>query len=160
MLTANKIKWLGSIILAGVLLVLALMGGDWGTNFTASASANADPIIYLIQPSTVPVRSPSRVIVVSGLNFGTRDDTAVRLSGGGIDNILYPINVQSNGLSVTVEDIYMTESTVYSLTVVISGRPDGHTLPELPLWPFDLQSNALDFTVFQAEEYFLPMISH
>jgi hypothetical protein len=158
MLTSYKLKWLGSITLSSVILVMALLGGDWGTNYTANASVNANPIIYLVQPSKVPARSPDRVIIISGLNFGTTADTGVRLTGDGFDNILYPITVEPNALSVTVEDIYLTVPTAYTLTVVISGRPEGHTLPELPLWPFDLQSNPLSFSVFQAEEYFLPII--
>ena len=54
MLATSKIKWFGSIILAGILLVLALMGGNWGTNYSASASVNAAPVINSIQPSDSP----------------------------------------------------------------------------------------------------------
>ena len=43
MLATSKIKWFGSIILAGTLLVLALMGGKWGTIYSASASVNVAP---------------------------------------------------------------------------------------------------------------------
>jgi hypothetical protein len=156
MITANKLKWLGSIILAGVFLVMAVIGSDWGTNYTANASVNADPIIYLIQPPKVPVRSPDKIIVVSGLNFGDKDNTGVRLSRDGFDTVLRAIDVGGGGISVSVTNTLMTETTVYTLTVVRSDYP---SIPSVPLYPeWDHESNSLPFTIFQAEEYFLPII--
>ncbi len=159
MLTTTKIKWLGSITLAGIFVILALIGGDWGTTYTANASVNANPTITSILPSKVPVRSPNKVVVIYGSIEGTEDDTAVRFTGNGYDQMLHPPEVYPDGLSVTVTDTLMTVPTVYTVTVVTSGREEGHTIPELPIWPFDLVSNVLTFTVFQADEYFLPIIN-
>ena len=158
MLTTTKIKWLGSIVLASVLLALAFMGGSWGKVNSADASVNADPIIYLVQPARVPVRSPDKIIVVSGLNFGGPVNTGVRLQGNNIDIVLQTIAAQDNGISALVTDILMTESTVYTLTVI---RSDPGSVPSIPLVPpYDRESNPLTFTVYQAEEFFLPLIRH
>jgi hypothetical protein len=158
MLTTTKIKWLGCIIIAGVLVMLALIGGNWGKDYTANAQVENDPIIYAVLPPRVPVRSPDRVIVVAGLYFGTITDTWVRLNGNGVDVVLRPISIESDGVSVIVTDTLMTEPVVYNLTVV---RSIPGTIPKGPFDPlWDVQSNVLDFTVFQAEEYFLPIIKH
>jgi hypothetical protein len=155
MLATTKIKWLTSIILAGILLGLALMGGKWGTSYAAT-SDGPSPIIYSVLPPKVPVRSLDKVIVVAGLYYGGNTNTGVRLQGNNFDKVLHTIAVQDNAISVLVTDTLMTEATVYTLTVV---RSDADTVPVIPLVPpYDHESNPLDFTVFQAEEYFLPII--
>ena len=161
MLSTPKIKWLVSIILAGILLVLTLTVGDWGTNYSANAMGVPVPIINSILPSRMPVRSPDKVVVIGGSIFGTENDTAVRFSevGGGFDQTLHPPEVYEYGTSVNVTSTMMTEATVYTVTVIISGRPEGVTIPELPVWSFDLVSNELTFTVFQAQETFLPLMN-
>jgi TRAP-type C4-dicarboxylate transport system permease small subunit len=56
MLTTSKVKWFGSILLASILLILALIGGKWGTDYSASASVNATPIIQIpFSISMVPI---------------------------------------------------------------------------------------------------------
>ena len=120
MLTTTKFKWLVSIILAGTMLVLALMGGEWGKNYTANAQVENAPIIYAVLPPSVPVRSPNRIIVVAGLYFGDEIDTWVRLNGNGVDVVLRPVGIEPGGVSVIVTDTLMTETVVYSLTVVKS----------------------------------------
>lgn len=158
MLTQPKIKCLVSIILAGFLLALALLGGNWGMSYTAEASTNADPFLASISPSRVAARSADKVIVAYGLNFGVITDTGFRLTDSDYDNILLPISVVPNGLSVRIDSALLTEPTVYTTTVVVSGREEGHTIPVLPLWPFDLQSNPLLFTVFEPDRMFMPLI--
>jgi hypothetical protein len=134
-----------------------LTGGKWGTSYAATEDG-PNPIIYLIQPSKVPVRSPDKVIIVSGLNYGGATNTGVRLQGNNFDKVLPTIAVQANAISALVADTLMTEATVYTLTVV---RSDAGTIPVVPLVPpYDHESNVLYFTVFQAEEYFLPIIRH
>jgi hypothetical protein len=157
MLATTKIKWLASIILAGILFCLALTGGKWGTSYAATADG-PDPLIYSVLPPKVPVRSPDKVIVVAGLYFGGPINTGVRLQGNDFDKVLPTIAVQGNAISAVVTDTLMTEVTVYTLTIV---RSDAGTIPVVPLMPpYDHESNPLTFTVFQAEEYFLPIISH
>ena len=157
MLSVTKIKWLASIIMAGILLSLALMGGRWGTSYAATEDG-PDPLIYSVLPPKAPVRSPDKVIVVAGLYFGDQTNTGVRLQGNGFDKVLPTIAAQDNAISALVTDTLMTEATVYTVTVV---RSDAGTIPVVPLEPpWDHESNALQFTVFQAEEYFLPIIRH
>ena len=161
MLTSTKIKWLGSITLAGILVILALMGGDWGKDFKANASEAPLPVITRLIPDRMPVRSPDKVIVVEGYIPGNEHDTAVRFSGSYFDDMLHPPEVYEFGTSVNVTDTLMTEATVYTVTVVISRwpPPDGPTIPHLPITMYDDVSNVLTFTIFPVNEFFLPVIS-
>ncbi|OGN98614.1 MAG: hypothetical protein A2Z71_11040 [Chloroflexi bacterium RBG_13_50_21] len=161
MLATNKIKWSISIILGGLLLVLALIGGNWGTSYAASAPDCAVPSITLVNPSVVPSGSPDTVIVITGSNFGNIDDTRVRLQGsGGLDVILtQPLAVYPTALSVTVTDTLLTEPNLYILTVVKSCHAPP-TIPVLPLFPdWDVESNEVPFTVYAAEYFYLPIIA-
>ena len=67
--TTSKLKWFGTIILAGILLGLGLIGGTWGTDYSASASVNAPPIIEYIIPEVVPYGSPDIRMIIHGFNF-------------------------------------------------------------------------------------------
>jgi len=157
MFAPSKIKWLGSLILAGTLLVLAFMGGNWGTNYSASASVNADPHIDYIQPSAVPAGSPDRVMIIFGSGFGNNDDTSVRLLGGGIDETIDPIAVLPNGISVKITADLLDLPTVYLVTVLWS---DYNTVPTVPVTPHDHESNPVPFTVFEGKLIHLPIISN
>jgi hypothetical protein len=150
-----RTKWLGSIILASVLLALAFMGGKWGTNYSASAGVNADPVINYIQPSAVPAGSPATVMIIAGSNFGDQINTktAVRLSG-----VVKPINpmvVTPNGISVLIPANLLGVPTVYLVTVI---RSDNNTIPTIPIQPGDHESNAVPFKVYQAQFIYLPII--
>ena len=61
MSVTSKIKWLASIVLAAVLLTLALMGGKWGTSYTANAGVYVAPIIDVIRPNWDSRRSTRHI---------------------------------------------------------------------------------------------------
>src|SRR4030042_5016590 len=116
MFATSKMKVLGSIILAGPFLVLAVLGGNWGTSYSASASVAAAPYIASIIPSAVPAGSPETTIIISGSNFGNLNDTRVRLSGIGIDELLTPTSVIQGGISVRIPAALLTQPNLYILT--------------------------------------------
>ena len=155
MLTASKIKWFGSLTLAGILLVLALLGGNWGTNYSASANVNATPVIDYIQPSAVPAGSPDRVMIIFGSNFGNLQDTTVRLVGGGIDKTIDPMVVTPNGISVQITADLLDVPTIYQVTVIWS---DFNTVPTVPVTPHDFESNPVPFTVYEGKFIYLPIV--
>jgi hypothetical protein len=151
----SKIKWVGSIVLAGTLLVMALLGGNWGTNYSASASALALPHIDSIIPSAVPAGSPDTIMIIIGSNFGNVNDTAVRLKGITIDEIILPQQVLPNGISVNIPSTYLTDPALYIVTVVKSTLP---SIPTVPITPWDQESNQVSFSVFAAQFIHLPFI--
>ena len=156
MLATSKIKWFGSLILASTLLVLALLGGNWGTNYSASANVNATPIINYIQPSAVPAGSPATVMIIAGSNFGNSHDTTVRLLGGGIDQTIVPMVVTPNGISVQIPAGLLDVPTIYLVTVIWS---DFNTVPTVPITPHDYESNPVPFTVYEGQFVYLPIIT-
>ena len=156
MLATSKIKWFGSLILAGTLLVLAFMGGNWGTNYSASASVYATPHIDYIQPSEVPAGSPARVVIIAGSNFGNSQNTTVRLVGVGVDKTLTTIVVTPNGISAQITADLLVAPTIYQVTVIWSPN---NTVPTIPIYPGDLESNPVPFTVYQGHILYLPIVS-
>ena len=157
MFTISKIKWIGSLSLAGVVLLLALFGGNWGTDYTASASANLAPHIDYIDPLGVPSGSGDRVLIISGSGFGNKADTAVRLTSVGYDSMLPPLFVSSKGISLNISHTLLVFPTTYDVTVYTSSRP---SIPTLPLWPtYDTPSNTVPFLVYEPVSSFLPIIA-
>lgn len=154
----SKFKWIGGIILAGILLAVGLLGGDWGTNNIMPASANAYPVINAIIPFSLPAGSADKVVIISGTIDGQLNQTRIRFTGNGIDVILTPIQVISaSGASVTVPKNLMGAPAVYTVRIIVS---DYGTIPTLPLWTgIDLESNPGTFTVFQPIDYYLPIIT-
>jgi hypothetical protein len=158
MLTKNRIKWVASIILGGILLVLGMAGGNWGTSFAADASVNVAPLIDHIQPSAVPAGSPYRVMIIYGENFGTsRQAIRVRLTSTGIDILLdEPLQVLPDGISQVIPADYLIEPIVYTLTVI---RSNPGTVPILPPNPiYDEESNPVPFIVYEPLPMPLPII--
>ena len=159
MLTTSKIKWLGSIILAGTLLVLAMMGGNWGTSYAADNSVNVAPTITSIIPSLIRVGSASKVVIVVGTDFGDIKDTRVRLVGNGVDQIIEEtLQVIETGISIRIPATLLAVPTSYTLTVIKSSIH--HTIPTIPLWPppYDEVSNSLTLTVYTPVFTYLPCI--
>jgi hypothetical protein len=148
MLTTSKIKWFGSIILAGILLALALMGGKWGTTYSVSASVNVAPVIDSIDPSAVPAGSPDTLLLINGSNFGTLADTKVRLTGSSIVQLLTPIEISPNQISVIIPAALLAVPQVYTLEVIVY---IGGTVPGEEI------SNSVRFTVYSPFNY-LPII--
>jgi hypothetical protein len=155
MFTTPKIKWFGSIVLAGTLLVVALMGGKWGTTYSASASVNVAPVIVSIDPSAVPAGSPDTTMIIIGSNFGDMTDTRVRLTGIGVDLLIEPLEVLPDGLSVIIPDTLLTAPTLYIITVV---KSTPHSIPTIPITPWDEESNPVPFFVYGVSNLHLPII--
>jgi hypothetical protein len=153
--TNGKIKWIGSIFLGCFLLVLALMGGNWGSSYSAEAGVNAPPVIYVLIPDAAAAGSPDKTIIISGSNFGDETDTAVRIRGTIIDEILYPEVVYPDGLSVILSADLLADPTAYLITVV---KSTVHSVPTIPITPWDEYSNTKTFTVFTPSYTYLPII--
>jgi len=153
MLVTAKIKWFGSIILAGTLLVLALMGGNWGTNYIASASVDVAPIITSIFPASVPAGSPTRVLIIWGSNFVEQDKTIqVRLTTGfGFDQSFTPAEIRPGRIYVILPASLFVDPTLYTLTVVKSNPA---TLPIVE------ESNPLPFTVYKTLYLYFPIMQN
>jgi len=160
MSATNKIKWLGSIILAGALLVLAMMGGTWGTTYTVDASVNAEPYIESIDPAGVYAGSPNRLIIISGTDYGNLNNTGVRLLGDTSDSLLYPLeSISPLQIKVLIPSELLVEPTLYILTVIKSLTEYPPTIPTVPDPPEEEISNPVPFTVYVGQFNYLPFIS-
>jgi hypothetical protein len=158
MLVTAKIKWFGSIILGGTLLVLALMGGNWGTNYIASASVDAAPIITSISPASVPAGSPDILLTIWGSNFGSMNDTRVRLTTGfGFDQLFSPAEIRQNRILVILPASLFVDPILYTLTVV---KSTPGTIPTLPPTPYDEESNPVPFTVYETLYLYFPIMQN
>jgi len=156
MLATTKIKWFGTIILAGILLVLAMMGGNWGTDYTANASVNVAPIITAISPSSVPAGSPNTWLTIWGSNFGNLDDTRVRLTTGvGFDQLIDLRDIRQDRIIVIIPAYLLVDPTLYTLTVV---KSTPGTVPVLPITPYDEESNPVPFTVYETLVLYFPLM--
>jgi len=157
MFTISKIKWIGSLSLAGIALLLALFGGNWGTDYTASASVNLAPHIDYIDPMGVPTGSGDVVMIISGSGFGVWEDTRVRLTGGGYDAMLPPLFINSTGISLNISHTLLAFPTTYDVIVYTSTKP---SIPSIPLVPeYDTPSNMVQFLVYEPVSSFLPIIA-
>jgi hypothetical protein len=147
MLATSKIKWFGSIILAGILLVMALMGGNWGNAYSVNASVNAAPFIYSIVPSHIRVGSPDTLLEINGANFGNMTDTQVRLTAGGVDVLLTRISVSSTRIIVIIPAYLLGALNQYTITVI---KTTSGTIPEI--------SNPKTLQVVLYLYYYLPIM--
>jgi hypothetical protein len=152
MLTRSKMKWMGTILVAGIALALALIGGKWGTSYAADAGVNVPPTIIKLDPNSAPVGSPGLYVVITGSNFGSMSDTAIRIKDSTIDIYRQPAAMVPGGLIVYFPSYLFTNETVYDVTVVIFSG----TVPTVP--PFE-ESNSLPFTVYLPKYIYLPIIS-
>jgi hypothetical protein len=127
MLTTSKVKWFASIILAGILLFLALLGGKWGTDYSASASVSATPIITNIIPVMVPMGSPDTPMDIYGLNFEPTTDVKVWISKNcyvipGRDcgsREFTPLDISPTHISIIIPADMLKAPAVYLVQVVI-----------------------------------------
>jgi hypothetical protein len=155
MFTTSRIKWIGTIILAGLLLIVALLGGKWGSSYSASAHVYTTPNIYSIIPVFVPEESPDTPMTISGNNFGSMDVTRVWISKGCFaptpgcfPEELDPSAVSPTQVSVTIPASYLVSPAIYWLQVVVYV---GETVP------FGNYSNPALFIVGHPDHY-LPLI--
>jgi len=165
MLTTKKIKWLISLTLASILLVLALIGGDWGKTYAAIDGFFDPPHIDQLFPSGYPVGWHTDWIIISGSNFsgydsegnpfGDTGDTRVRLSGKNYDEMFTPKQIIEDGISIEVDGLFFGQPESYIITVV---RSTNRTIPTIPtIDPVDLVSNKVFFQIY--ETTFLPIIN-
>ncbi len=156
MVATSRIKWFGSIVLTSFLLIQAVIGGNWGTDYSASAGVYAAPFIESIIPTAVLAGSPDTVVVIYGSDFGTLYDTRVRLTGTGVDVLLVPLEIYPEGLSIIITEPLLTEPQQYILTVAVSSR---HRIPTIPFPPDVEVSNPVPFTVLYSMSEYLPIIN-
>lgn len=160
MLPSNKIRWVGGFALAGFLLILTLLGGDWGTMNKANAGVNDAPIVYSIYPDKTAGGIVHNVIVIiSGANFGILKDTAVRIRDASVDDIIKPLSITpgGDGISFVIDYGYLLTPTVYDISVVKSTFP---SVPTIPLTFWDQESTPpVTFTVFPPNYIHLPIVS-
>lgn len=162
MLPSNKIRWVGGFALAGFLLILTFLGGDWGTMDKANAGVNDAPIVYSIYPDKTAGGIVHNVIVIiSGANFGNLEDTAVRIRNASVDAIVDPLTItpDGKGISLVIKYMYLMTPTVYDITVVKSTITPP-TVPTIPLTFWDQESTPpVTFTVFPPNYIYLPIVS-
>ena len=156
MLASSKIKWIGSIFLAGIFLALSMMGGNWGTTYTADASMYAVPHISSIVPAAVPAGSSDTGIIIFGSNFGNVTDTRVWLTSTGFEELITPMVVTNTAISLVLSDTLLVEPKLYIVTVIKSVVQTVPTLPPVPIK--DEISNGVPFTVYEARSTYLPVI--
>jgi hypothetical protein len=161
MFATTRIKWLGSIILAGFLLVLAMAGGTWGNSYAANSVLNEPPVIDYIVPTALAAGSPDSVLIIVGSEFGeVEDEIRIWLKGIDMEYLLVPLNVINTGISVTLPANVLTDPDVYLVTVIKSHIGTVPTIPTSPDPPlYDHLSNSIPFEVFEASYSYLPIIS-
>ncbi len=157
MLATTNRKWLVSLGLALIVLILALFGGSWGRDFTAMADTGAVPHIDYIDPLGVPTNSPDLVMIIGGSNFGTLNDTRVRITGPGYSDVFKPLYIITTGISLNISHTLLTFPTTYQVAVCVSRPKTIPVNPCDPLW--DDISNSVDFIVFEPLGSFLPIIA-
>jgi len=151
MLTKNSTKWGVSIILAGILLALTFIGGNWGTTFAANDIDDYFPVIDYIYPEKILAGSPDTQLVVIGSGFGNSSNTAVKV---GADEVFYGY-VTETGILVNLPSRLFVNPITYDVSVVMS-NPD--TLPTIPITPWDVESNAVPLKVVEAQSIYLPIV--
>ena len=157
MLTASRTKWIASLILGGILVVLALVGGKWQTTYAADAGVNQVPVIDHIYPSKAPAGSDNLVMIIMGSNFGQVEDfIRVWLEDADHNYTAAPIEVIDTALSVVITDTLMVAPDFYSIRVVKSNGLSVPTIPPDPI--YDQVSNAVEFEVYAPLRIFLPVM--
>ena len=149
MVISSKLKWFGTIILAGIILGLGLIGGNWGTDYSASASVYASPQIEYIIPEVVPFGSPDIQMIIHGLNFGPEADTQVWLTKRNNTFELTPITFSPTELTVTIPSSLLELPALYRVQVAIYV---GASVPG------DMLSNSVHFFVYSPETYYPLML--
>jgi hypothetical protein len=127
MLTTSKVKWFRSISLASILLILAIIGGKWGTDYSAKASVIATPIINNIIPVMVPMGSPDTEMVIYGSNFEPAADTKVWISNNCYSipgrycnaRIFTPVDISPTQINILIPADMLEEPAIYIVQVVI-----------------------------------------
>jgi hypothetical protein len=158
MSTGTKYRWIVSLSLGGILLVLAVIGGNWQTSYAADPGLNAAPAIDYIEPDRVKVGSSDTPMIIWGSDFGTSEDfIRVWIHDPINDYSVTPYNVGVNYISLVVTDTLLTSPITYTIKVV---KSNGQSIPTIP--PnliYDQVSNAVNFWVYAPQYIYLPITS-
>lgn len=147
-------KWFATISLAIMILILAIIGGKWGSSYSVSASPNIAPVIDSISPALVEVRSPDTQITITGSNFGNQEDTGVFIYGGGYYRLLPPADtITPNYMTVVITDTLLVSPINFILQVVKTTDGTPPISPTLP-HPNEEVSNPVRFSVWSPDTYF------
>jgi hypothetical protein len=158
MSTATKYKWIISLTLGGVLLVVAMIWGSGQTTYAADPGLNAVPVIDHIYPDRAKAGSGSTPMIIFGLNFGNSEDfIRIWLADPGHDYEIAPISVIDNGISLVIPDTLLVNPITYTLRVVKSNGLSVPTIP--PNLVYDQASNIVDFLVYAPRYLYLPMVN-
>jgi len=165
--------WLGTIVLGGVLLALALIGGTWGTSYAAhSNDGSATPLITSIVPTQTPTEGPNFSLIINGSGFGIMVNTRVRFyQWGGEFFELSPLTVSADRITVDVPANLTAVPNMFDVVVVIyTSSPPDPTIPTMPTIPIiptkpiiptepgaDI-SNQVTFTAYEPIYFYLPVI--
>jgi hypothetical protein len=154
----SKYKWILSLILGGMFLVLAVVGGKWETSYAADAGLTANPEIHNIYPTELPAGSGNVMMIISGANFGeTEDFIRVWIKDLTHNYKAAPIQVIDTGLSVIITDTLLVAPNTYTITVV---KSNGQSVPTVPPDPiYDQVSNNAYLWVYQPLYGYLPLIT-
>jgi len=155
MISASRMRWIFSFILAAIVLGLGLVGGPWGTSYAAENQVNLALTIVKIQPAIVRVGSPGIVLLITGSGFEVNKNPRVRLTAPGIDVLLAePLYVLPTAIYQFIPSSYFDDLITYDVYVVQS-TPG--SIPTIPIDPgYDEVSNSVPLTVTQP--MFIPMI--
>lgn len=157
MISRSSTKWTISLILSFCLLILALIGGNWGSTYAASTKDTLLPYINRIEPAAVQVGSPYIVMIITGGNFDINKNPRIRLTAPGLDQILEaPLMVLPDGISQIIRPQYLVSPITYELFVVQSSSGSIPTIPIEPGW--DEISNPARFVVYEPEYIHIPIV--
>ena len=154
---ATKYRWVVSLSLGGILLVIALIGGNWQTSYAADSGLNAAPVINYIDPERTKVGSGDTPMIIVGSNFGEAESNIrVWLSDQVNNYSAAPKNVIDTGISLIITDTLLTSPITYTVIVV---KSNGLSIPTVPPDPdYDTYSNAVNFWVYMPEYLYLPIV--
>ncbi len=153
----SRTKWIASLILGGILIALALLGGKWQATYAADAAVNQDPVIDQIYPDAVPAGSGDTVLIITGSNFGgTPDFIRIWIADATHNYTAAPKGIMNTVVSVVITDTLLVAPDNYTIRVV---KSNGLSIPSIPPWiPYDQVSNRVDFVVFAPQFIFLPVM--
>jgi len=160
MFSITKLKWYGSIALAGILLVLAMVGGTWGTSYAADGVLNEPPVINYIDPHSLPAGTPDHVMIIVGSEFGeAKDEIRIWIKGIDSEYLLEPLFVTNTAISVTLPAEMLAVPNTFIVSVIKSKIGTIPTIPTVPDPLNDHVSNSVPFEVFEAIYSYLPIIN-
>ena len=152
---ATKYRWVVSLSLGGILLVIALIGGNWQTSYAADSGLNTAPIIDYIDPEQTKVGSGTTPMIIYGSNFGEiESNIRIWLSDQVNNYTIAPYHLGDSWISLYIPDPLLSSPVTYTLKVV---KSNGLSIPTVPPTIYDTTSNAVNFLVYTAKFIYLPI---